>query len=86
MIAEKIEGCVTELRAFAGQVSEEQWARIKCVIAELTDAAAMVATVGAVLIIPSAVGFDKAETQQEIVEIVHKMWESITEKVEAANG
>jgi len=85
MIAEKIEGCVTELRTFAGQVSEEQWARIKCVIAELADAAESVAALGAALIVPhSLIGAEP--TKEEILQVVHKMRDAAKEGAEVTNG
>ena len=54
MIAEKIEGCVAELRTLAGQVIEPQWELIKCVTAELNDAARAVQNMERTLLVPLA--------------------------------
>lgn len=42
MIAEKIQNASKALAALAGNVSDEAWAAIRCIRAELTDAAEQV--------------------------------------------
>lgn len=41
MIHEKIQNAVTAINGMAGRVSEEAWQELKCVRAELADAAEM---------------------------------------------
>ncbi|MDR2502941.1 MAG: hypothetical protein LBD82_00910 [Deltaproteobacteria bacterium] len=41
MITEKINGCVMAINALAGQVPDDAWQSLKCIRAELVDAADM---------------------------------------------
>lgn len=59
MIAEKIQNANKALGALAGNVSDEAWAAIRCIRAELTDAADQVAEMESNCPVPTV-----AEAQQ----------------------